>query len=607
MQQSITSESVPSDVAEKSNPPEQLAHPRLLADLIEDAEAKREILLKIDAIQDISQAEKKVRRERIKYWAKQLGKSPRTIDRWVQTFRKEGWSVIVHATRSNKGMVQGRKSWKPNTKYWVTFIEKTYKDGNRHSRRMNRNQVYNQVKAHAILKLGLKDHEYPSNRFVYMVLDPLVNKPKVRHPGQGPGLMIQTTEETIIVERSNQVWQIDHTDLDVLLTNHQYEVVGRPYFTALVDSYSGCALGYYLSFKKAGSHEVALALRHAILRKTYGQEVKLQNNWETFGLPEYIVTDRANEFKSVHLKQIASELGIKLRYRAYPEQGGIIESLFDKNNKELLSQLPGYTGSNVQKRPANAEKYACIFYEELTNLITKYLVDHYNHHCHPKANHQTRNQRWWAGLPGQEPRTIDVNRLDICLMKTIPRKVQKRGTVLFECLAYQSDWLEEYQGQYIVLRYDPRNVASLLVFSLETEREPSKFLGTVKARDYEGEYLVLADLKETKKRYREEGKAIDQTSILKERRSLNQFSQRKIKTLKQHRKEEKKRINRISNPPNIIDLVPRIEASTERVPQKAVSPVENSEQQTVASIQGQQTETTSNIIAFDWNTVMNDT
>lgn len=55
--------------------------------------------------------------------------------------------------------------------------------------------------------------------------------------------------------------------------------------------------------------------------------VRLKKEWEC-GLPEYSVTDRAKEFKSAHLKHIASDLDIKLRLRLYTEQGGVVERLF---------------------------------------------------------------------------------------------------------------------------------------------------------------------------------------------------------------------------------------------------------------------------------------
>ena len=581
---------------------------QLIAELMEDAEAKRQMLMKIDAMQDITQAHRNARRSRIDYWAKQLEISPRTLDRWHSRFRKEGWSAIVPAVRADKGKVRGGKNWKPSTDYWVKFIQRTYKDGNRHSRRMNCSQVYNQVKAHARLELSLSDGEYPSHFFVYQVLEPLAKKPKIRHPGQGPGILIKTTAETLSVEYSNQVWQIDHTPLDILLTNEGYEILGRPYLTTIIDSYSGCVLGFYLGFAAAGSHEVGLALRHAVLQKQYGSEYELTNDWEPYGLPDYIVTDRAKEFKSKHLKHVAADLGIKLRYRAYPEQGGIIESSFDKNNKELLSLLPGYTGSNVQKRPQNAEKYACLTYKDLELVFTRYLVDHYNHHHPPGVYNQTRNQRWWAGLVGGQPRTIDEHRLDLCLMKTLPRKVQKLGSVLFKGLTYQADWLKDYESQWVVLRYDPRNIVALLVYSAEIEGKPARFLGMIKPRGNERDVLILRDVEDNKKQMRLEGQKIDQASILSERIALNRFAKKEIKTLKQRRRAEQDRINKKAPPINVVELRPTSSSTPESTPldvpiaatdhHKHKSPPKPADER--------KSERASEIISFDWNQLMDD-
>ena len=63
------------------------------------------------------------------------------------------------------------------------------------------------------------------------------------------------------------------------------EVIGRPYITLIMDSYSGCVLGFYLGFEAAGAHEVGLALRHAILPKQYEPEYNLQETWNVFGIP----------------------------------------------------------------------------------------------------------------------------------------------------------------------------------------------------------------------------------------------------------------------------------------------------------------------------------
>lgn len=276
----------------------------------------------MEAIEDICNAAEGSKQERIKHWARLLGKHPRTITRMLEKAQKEGLAAIAKAARSDAGKRRGKKQWQPSVKYWIDFIEKTYSDGNKHSRRMNRSQVYNQVKGHAELELGLKEGQYPSHVFVYQVLAPFVKQKKVRHPGQGTKIVIKTTTGELVVERSNQVWQIDHTRLDNLLVDENLELAGSLYITVVIDSYSGCAMGFYLGFEAAGSHEVALALRHAILGKQYPSEYELQNEWVVGGVPEYIVTDRAKEFKSGHLRQIALELNIQLQLRAYPQQGG---------------------------------------------------------------------------------------------------------------------------------------------------------------------------------------------------------------------------------------------------------------------------------------------
>jgi putative transposase len=317
-------------------------------------------------------------------------------------------------------------------------------------------------------------------------------------------------------------------------------------------------MGFYLGFKEPGSQEVALALRHALLPKQYGQEYGLECEWETYGVPEYFVTDRAKEFKSEHLKQIALQLGFQRRLRAYPSAGGLIESVFDKINKEVLSLLPGYKGSNVQKRPKEAEKYACLTIEELEIRLVRYFVHHYNQHLYPKIQNQTRYSRWRSGLL-EQPEILDERELDICLLKSTQRKVQKYGSVQFENLTYRGDCLLGYECQSIILRYDPRNIISLLVYTQEKRGQPTTFLGTVTAKDLEREKLSLDELKLTLRRIRKQGKAIDNSLILSERIDLHNFTAEKIggkRSRRERRKTEHKRVKQQSERSNVIDLKP---------------------------------------------------
>jgi putative transposase len=77
-----------------------------------------------------------------------------------------------------------------------------------------------------------------------------------------------------------------------------------------------------------------------------------------------------------------------LRYR--PSEGGIVERPFGTLNTDLFSTLPGYTGSNVQERPEEAEKEACLTLRELERLLVRYLVDKYNQSIDARLGDQTR-------------------------------------------------------------------------------------------------------------------------------------------------------------------------------------------------------------------------
>ena len=340
-------------------------------------------------------------------------------------------------------------------------------------------------------------------------------------------------------------------------------------------------MGYYLSFGSAGSHEVALALRHAILQKHYGPEYQLQKEWEVCGLPEYIVTDRAKEFKSAHLRHIASDLGIKLRYRLYTEQGGMVERLFLELKTEFAALILGFKGGSLKERPEDAEKYACIVFEDYDRKLVRHFVDHHNQHLYPRVENQTRLMRWKAGLLGGQPKMPASEReLDLCLMKSTKRNVEERGCVNFKKLVYtaslrrdedghwrydkKANFLKDYEGKQVLIRYNPTNIVYILVYTVETDGQPSKLLGTIRARDLEEERLSLKEWEERKAQIRREGKEIDQSSILAQQRDLYKSSIEQAKTLKATRKKENNRITKKSeHSDKVVQLFPPNNSSSD--------------------------------------------
>ena len=310
--------------------------------------------------------------ERLRSGAQKLGISVRSVQRLFKKYQEQGLTALVSTSRADKGNHR-------ISQFWQDFILQTYKQGNKGSKRMSPKQVALRVQAKA-WEIG--DDKPPSYKTVLRVLKPIQDKKKksIRSPGwQGTTLSVKTRDgKDISINHSNQVWQCDHTRADILLVDRHGELIGRPWLTTVIDSYSRCVMGINLGFDAPSSQVVALALRHAILPKKYGVEYQLHCDWGTFGLSEYFFTDGGKDFRSNHLEEIASQLGFVRKLRDRPSEGGIVERPFKTLNQSLFSTLPGYTGSNVQERPKDAEKDAQLTLRDLESLIVRFVVDQYN-------------------------------------------------------------------------------------------------------------------------------------------------------------------------------------------------------------------------------------
>jgi putative transposase len=284
-------------------------------------------------------------------------------------------------------------------------------------------------------------------------------------------LILRTrTGESIAVTYSNQVWQIDHTKADVLLVDEDGGEIGRPTLTTVIDCYSRCIVGYRLGLKAPSSLVVALALQHAMLPKQYSSEYEMRCQWIAYGSPRYIYTDGAKDFN--FLEYLGDQLGFKAERREQPSQGGIVERPF-RTLSEFLSEAPGYTGPNVQKRPKDVAKVIKMTLQELDMILAGYFCDNYNQcsdprtRANPFAPEQSRMARWEAGLK-VPPAVIKQRELNICLMQTDERVVHEGGYLKFENLPYKGENLGQHVGDTVFLRFDPRDITMLLVYSRRT-------------------------------------------------------------------------------------------------------------------------------------------
>lgn len=457
--------------------------------------------------------------------AQRLGISDRSVRRLLRQLREEGVAQVARRERSDRGAARIDEDWRQ-------FIVRTYKEGNRGSRSLSPAQVAVRVKVRA-QELGID--EYPSHMTVYRILKPLTAQGQrvKRSLGWREDCLVLKTAEglEIPIEWSNQVWQIDHTRADVLVVDQSGELLGRPWLTIVVDTYSRCIMGFHLGFDAPSAWVVCLALRHAILPKQYSSAYELQESWGTYGLPQYLYTDRGKDFRSQHLQQVTSELKIVPCLRRKPSDGGIVERPFGSFNTQFFSSLPGYVNSNVMERSPAAESEACLTLMQLEQLLVRYIVDHYNQSIDARMGDQTRIGRWEAGRIAQLPLLGD-RELDLCLMRRDQRRVYRSGYLQFASLTYQGEHLAAYEGEAVILRYNPRDITTVYVYQLQDNREV--FLTRAHAMGWETETLSYQEAKALSERRRAAGKAIDTGAQLAEVRDRD----RRVKQVQRQQRQK---------------------------------------------------------------------
>ena len=281
----------------------------------------------------------------------------------------------------------------------------------------------------------------------------------------------------------NAIWQADHTELDIFVTDG-LDKPRKPWLTVILDDYSRAIAGFLLFFGAPSAIQTALALRQAIWRK-------VQPGWHICGIPQVLYTDHGVDFTSQHLEQVAADLKIRLSFStvAKPRGRGKIERFFESLSQVCLSRLPGYG------RPASAEA-AVLTLSQLTQELEHYLIDEYLVTPH-SATHEAPQARWEAGgfLP-QMPDSLE--RLDLLLL-TVPktRRVTRDG-IRFMGMRYVDTTLAAYVGEDVILRYDPRDVAEVRVF------HEDRFLCRAVCQELAGATVTFREIATARNRRRRE-------------------------------------------------------------------------------------------------------
>jgi putative transposase len=275
-------------------------------------------------------------------------------------------------------------------------------------------------------------------------------------------------------ERSNQIWQADHTQLDLWAIRDDGQPA-RPWMSIIIDDHSRAIAGFSFSFNSPSALLTSLTLRQAIWRKADDQ-------WIVFGIPEVLYTDNGSDFTSIHLEQVAADIKVRLIFSTpgHPRGRGRIERFFETVNQMFLCDLPGYIGEGgVAGKPALS----------LTELDRRFGEFLRRYHARPHGETKVPPQeRWQQG--GFVPRMAEsLEQLDLLLLTVAKaRKIHADG-VRFQGMRYIDPTLAAYVGESVVLRYDPRDMAEVRLF------HRNKFLCRAICPELAGQTVALRDIR----------------------------------------------------------------------------------------------------------------
>lgn len=248
----------------------------------------------------------------------------------------------------------------------------------------------------------------------------------------------------------NEMWQADHTVLDILVLARVGEPA-RPWLTVIVDDHSRAIAGYFLSLNAPSALNTALALRHAIWRKT-------NPTWIVTGVPEQLYVDNGSDFISEHIEQACMALKIRLIHSlpGRPRGRGKIERLFRTINDMFLPDLPGHL---IKAKPLSPPAFTV---DELAVRFEIFVCDVYQRRVHGTTG-ESPISRWQArGFLPAMPESLE--QLDLLLVHVPkPRKVLRDGIRLMG-RRYVEPTLAAFVGEQIDALYDPRDLTEIRVY-----------------------------------------------------------------------------------------------------------------------------------------------
>ena len=267
--------------------------------------------------------------------------------------------------------------------------------------------------------------------------------------------------------RVYEVGHVDHQLLDVLcVSGATGALLGRPWFTPIVDGFSRMPLGYTVGFDPPSVWSVLCAMYDCIARQKRFVDMLVSDQGSEFDSPDL---DLALAYcRTAHVRRPPS----KPRYGAYTER------FFGSLKTRLIDELRGSVDTVARSRELSAThdpmRHAVWTLPALSRLLDSYLFDTYPRFIHRELGDEHRRVFAFSNDHAGErvARHIAVDEtLALALSRTVPgpkgtRKVPKGGgPISVRCLPFRHPEFSDQRvrGRSIPVRHSPADSSFVYV------------------------------------------------------------------------------------------------------------------------------------------------
>lgn len=334
--------------------------------------------------------------------AREVGRSHRTVRRWVAAYLEHGEAGIAATMCSNP---MGRTD-----RRWLDTATEIMME-NAAMSRPNRKSILMQTRARLALIYGPGVVPIPPRTTAYKRLEQINRRVPTfdgsRERNRDVAARVDREYGQLIPSRPGEYVVMDTNCLDVFALDPVTLRWVSVEATVAMDAYTRCVVGLRVT-PTTKSLDVAATLFQAFRPLPAPEYWPEHAVWPEHGIPrvvfpdgdalagrqagvanpaivpETIVVDHGRPFKCQHINSVCQRMGISIQ-PARLRQGqdkGILERFFLTLRLDLLQHLPGYKGPDVYSRGVAPESDAFFFLDEIEQLIRQWIAAVYHHRPH---------------------------------------------------------------------------------------------------------------------------------------------------------------------------------------------------------------------------------